>query len=138
MSARFETRKRLRLTLSVLCVLCIGAAPAAAQLRRPKADVTALVERSARPGETARVALRVSLPEGLHTQSNKPRDPLLIPTELTIDAPSGVVVKEVVFPPSTDLKQAGQGPALAGFAQTLGNGVPPARPPEAKHAAGAL
>ena len=31
-----------------------------------------------------RAALRVVLPEGLHTQSNKPRDPLLIPTVLTI------------------------------------------------------
>jgi len=65
----------------------------------------------------------VSLPEGLHTQSNKPRDPLLIPTELTIDAPSGVTVKEVVFPPSTDLKQAGQDQPLAVFEQTFGIGV---------------
>jgi cytochrome c biogenesis protein CcdA/thiol-disulfide isomerase/thioredoxin len=70
-----------------------------------------------------RAALRVSLPEGLHTQSNKPRDPLLIPTELTIDAPSGVTVKEVVFPPSTDLKQAGQEQPLAVFEQTFGIGV---------------
>jgi thiol:disulfide interchange protein len=74
-------------------------------------------------GETARVALRVSLPEGLHTQSNKPRDPLLIPTELTIDAPAGVTVTEVVFPPSTDLKQAGQDQPLAVFEQTFGIGV---------------
>ena len=69
--------------------------------------------RSRRPNATScltsvsdgRLALKVSLPEGLHTQSNKPRDPLLIPTELTIDAPDGVTVKEIVFPPSTDLKQ---------------------------------
>jgi cytochrome c biogenesis protein CcdA len=74
-------------------------------------------------GDTARVALRVSLPEGLHTQSNKPRDPLLIPTELTIDVPVGVTVKEIVFPPSTDLKQAGQDQPLAVFEQTFGIGV---------------
>jgi thiol:disulfide interchange protein DsbD len=108
----------------VLCTLCVlSAREARAQLKRPRADVAALVERAARPGDTARVALRVSLPEGLHTQSNKPRDPLLIPTELTIDAPSGVVVKEVVFPPSTDLKQAGQDQPLAVFEQTFGIGV---------------
>ena len=65
----------------------------------------------------------MSLPEGLHTQSNKPRDPLLIPTELTIDAPSGVTVKEIVFPPSTDLKQAGQDQPLAVFEQTFAIGV---------------
>jgi thiol:disulfide interchange protein DsbD len=70
-----------------------------------------------------RAALRVSLPEGLHTQSNKPRDPLLIPTVLTIDGPAGVTVTEVVFPPSTDLKQAGQEQPLAVFEQTFGIGV---------------
>ena len=48
-------------------------------------------------------------------QSNKPRDPLLIPTELTIDAPAGVTVKEIVFPPSTDLKQVGLDQPLAVF-----------------------
>jgi thiol:disulfide interchange protein DsbD len=110
----------------VLCSLCIlcGAARSDAQVRRPKADVVALVERTGlHAGDTARVALRVSLPEGLHTQSNKPRDPLLIPTELTIDAPPGVTVKEIVFPPSTDLKQAGQEQPLAVFEQTFGIGV---------------
>ena len=86
--------------------------------------MTPLSERQgAHAGETARVALRVSLPEGLHTQSNKPRDPLLIPTELTIDAPAGVTVGEIVFPPSTDLKQAGQDQPLAVFEQTFGIGV---------------
>jgi len=58
--------------------LCL-ASEASAQLRRPKADVTPLVERPTTPaGKIVRAALRVSLPEGLHTQSNKPRDPLLI------------------------------------------------------------
>jgi cytochrome c biogenesis protein CcdA/thiol-disulfide isomerase/thioredoxin len=108
--------------LSVLCVLGVGSATA--QLKRPKADVVALVEHAGlHAGDTARVALKVSLPEGLHTQSNKPRDPLLIPTELTIDAPSGVTAKEIVFPPSTDLKQAGQEQPLAVFEQTFGIGV---------------
>ena len=81
-----------RLILCVLSVLCGGevlAVTAQAQIRRPKADVTPLVERPGlHAGDTARVALKISLPEGLHTQSNKPRDPLLIPTELTIDAPA--------------------------------------------------
>jgi len=109
-------------SLCVLCVLCAGAA--SGQVRRPRADVTPVAEHQGfHAGETARVALRVSLPEGLHTQSNKPRDPLLIPTELTIDAPAGVTVTEVVFPPSTDLKQAGQDQPLAVFEQTFGIGV---------------
>jgi thioredoxin:protein disulfide reductase len=113
--------------LGVLCslgVLGIDVPPAAAQLKRPKADVVALTEHaSVAAGDTARVALKVSLPEGLHTQSNKPRDPLLIPTELTIDASPDISVKEVVFPPSTDLKQIGQDQPLAVFEQTFGIGV---------------
>src|SRR5580693_3136411 len=61
--------------LTLLCVLCVlgGAARGNAQLRRPKADVTPLVApASTHAGEVVRAALRVSLPEGLHTQSNKP------------------------------------------------------------------
>jgi thiol:disulfide interchange protein DsbD len=93
-------------------------------MRRPKADVAALVERAAlHAGSPARTALKVTLPEGLHTQSNKPRDPLFIPTELTIDAPAGVTVTEIVFPPSTDLTQAGQDQPLAVFEQTFAIGV---------------
>jgi thiol:disulfide interchange protein len=110
--------------------------PILAQSARPKATIVALTEHlSARAGESSRVALKVSLPEGLHTQSNKPRDPLLIPTELTIDAPAGVSVKEIVWPRSTDLKQAGQDQPLAVFEQTFAIGgelaiassVPPGR-----------
>ena len=116
-----------KLIVSVLGVLCGGelfVATTHAQLGRPKATVTPLVEHAgAHAGETARVALRVSLPDGLHTQSNKPRDPLLIPTELTIDAPVGITVKETVFPPSTDLKQLGQDQPLAVFEQTFAIGV---------------
>jgi len=112
--------------LRVLCVLCglLFSSVAYAQLKRPKADVTPLVETDGvRAGSTARLALAVSLPEGLHTQSNTPRDPLLIPTELTIDAPAGVTVSEIVFPPSTDLKQAGQDQPLAVFEQMFAIGV---------------
>jgi thiol:disulfide interchange protein len=95
-----------------------------AQLRRPRADVTALIESTAvRAGSSVRVALRVVLPEGLHTQSNKPRDPLLIPTALTIDTPVGVTWDEVVFPPSTDFHSAGQDQPLAVFEHEFVIGV---------------
>ena len=74
------------LILCVLGVLGVGSAPATAQSGRPKADVTPLTERAqVRGGTTIRVALKVTLPEGLHMQSDSPRDPLLIATELTID-----------------------------------------------------
>jgi thioredoxin:protein disulfide reductase len=117
--------RRAAVYLCVLPTLCVLCPPSAiAQTTRPKAQVVALTEHAtARAGASTRVALKVSLPEGLHTQSNKPRDPLLIPTELTIDAPAGVTVKEIVWPPSTDLKQAGQDQPLAVFEQTFAIGV---------------
>src|SRR4029077_12465885 len=88
---------------SIVCVLVI--APAA-QINRPRAAVTPLIEKAGvHAGETARVAVRVSLPEGLHTRSTKPRDENLIPTELSVTAPPGVTVKEIVWPTPTDLNQ---------------------------------
>ena len=85
---------------------------------RPKADVTTLVDADAvHAGSTVRVALQVALPDGVHVQSNKPRDPMLIPTMLTIDAPAGVTVGEIVYPEPTDFAQAGQKDPLAVFEQ---------------------
>ena len=74
-----------------------------------------IVEGPAAPGSTARVALRVSLPEGFHIQSNQPRDPTLIPTVLSIDAPSGLNALEVVFPKAIDFEQKGGAQPLAVF-----------------------
>jgi thioredoxin:protein disulfide reductase len=113
----------MRRALVVTFVL-LSAAGAQAQLRRPRADVTPLVERAGvHAGETARVALKVALPEGLHTQSNKPRDESLIPTELSITAPPGVTVKEIVWPAPTDMNQVGAEKPLAVFEQTFLIGV---------------
>jgi thiol:disulfide interchange protein DsbD len=114
---------RLRV-LCTVCVLSVFAREAYAQLRRPRAEVTPLIERAGvHAGDAVRVALKVSLPEGLHTQSNRPRDPLLIPTELSVDAPAGVTVDEIVWPPSTDLNQAGQDKPLAVFEREFVVGV---------------
>jgi thiol:disulfide interchange protein len=109
--------------LCVLCVLCGGALPHA-QLQRIKADVTPFLEAdAAHAGDTVRGALTVTLPDGFHVQSNKPRDPDLIATALTIDAPAGVTVKEVVFPTPIDLKQVGASQPLAVFERTFAIGV---------------
>jgi thiol:disulfide interchange protein len=94
-----------------------------AQLRRPRAEVTPVAEGTARAGERTRVTLKVSLPEGLHSQSNKPRDPNLIPTVLTVDAPAGVSVAEITWPPATDFTVAGQDQPLAVFEHEFAIGV---------------
>jgi thiol:disulfide interchange protein len=124
---------RRRIVFALLTSL-VAAATATAQLRRIPAEVTPLVESDGvRAGSTARVALEVALPDGYHVQSNKPRDPSLIPTELTVDAPAGIRVAEVVFPEAEDFKQEGLPEPLLvferefviGVALELAAGLPP-------------
>lgn len=86
-----------------------------AQLRRPKAELTPAVEGDVRAGGSVRATLRVTLPDNVHVQSDKPRDPLLIPTALTIEPPAGVTVGKIVYPAASDLKQEGQKQPLAVF-----------------------
>jgi thioredoxin:protein disulfide reductase len=74
-------------------------------------------------GAKVRLALTVALPEGLHTQSDKPRDPTLIPTVLTIDAAPGVTVDEIVYPPATEFKVAGLDQLLDVFEHNFAIGV---------------
>jgi DsbC/DsbD-like thiol-disulfide interchange protein len=99
-------------------VLAVVAAGGVLAQGRPKAEVTPLVEADGvHAGATVRVALQVTLPDGLHVQSDKPRDPLLIPTVLSIEPPSGVTVAEIAYPESIDFAQAGQKQPLAVFEQ---------------------
>jgi thioredoxin:protein disulfide reductase len=112
--------------LCVLCTLCVlcAASAASAQAGRPRAELTPVVERTtAVAGAKVRLAVAVALPEGLHTQSDKPRDPTLIPTVLTIDAPAGVTVDEIVYPPATDFKVAGLDQPLDVFEHNFAIGV---------------
>jgi hypothetical protein len=45
----------------------------------------------------------VRLPQGLHVQSNKPRDPDLIPTDLAVVPPKGATLVDVVYPEGVGL-----------------------------------
>ena len=85
-----------------------------AQMQRPTAVVTPLAEASAaRAGREIRLALRVVLPSAeLHVQANKPREEGLIATVLTIEAPAGVTIEELVYPEAKEF-------AVLGFDQPL-------------------
>jgi thioredoxin:protein disulfide reductase len=113
----------MRILASAVIVLLATANGAVAQLKNTKADITALVENDIAPGSGVRAALQVRLPAQLHVQSNKPRDPSLIPTVLTVSAPAGVRVAEIVFPKPTDLAQEGQTEPLAVFENEFAIGV---------------
>ena len=97
--------------LSVLFSLTAGAAVA----QPPRATVTPFVESEAASGGTTRLALSVSLPEKLHVQSDRPRDPSLIPTVLTVETPAGVRVTNLVYPEPSDFTLEGETEPLAVF-----------------------
>lgn len=102
--------------LVTVATLVAIAGPAEAQMRRPKADVVAAVQSPVvAAGSTTRVALTVTLPATLHVQSDAPRDPSLIPTVLSIEAPAGVSVQHLIYPEPTDFEQEGQPQPLAVF-----------------------
>jgi thioredoxin:protein disulfide reductase len=104
----------------------LGVTPgvAHAQLGRIPVTLTPLVESDAPAGGTVHLALRVSLPDTYHVQSNAPRDPALIPTVLSFDdAPGAVTIEEIVFPPTTELKQLGADEPLAVFEHEFVIGV---------------
>ncbi len=108
------------MNLSRVAVLVFAAVwtchPASAQMRRPKAEVAPYAAATVvAAGSTTRVALTVTLPEGLHVQSDAPRDPSLIPTVLTVEAPAGVTVRHLIYPTPSDFAQAGQPQPLAVF-----------------------
>ena len=109
--------------LAAIAFLIVAPSLATAQLRGIPAELTSLVESDGRAGTSVRAALQVKLPERFHVQSNAPRDPAFIPTVLTVDAPAGVRVAEIVFPPATDLKQVGQSQPLAVFEHEFAIGV---------------
>jgi thiol:disulfide interchange protein DsbD len=111
---------------ALLVTVFIAMVPAAAapQTGPPVPAITPVVESTGvRAGQTLRAAVRVRLPPKFHVQSNKPRDPSLIATVLTVTPPTGVTVSEIIFPPSTDLKQTGQAEPLAVFEEDFAIGV---------------
>ena len=101
--------------LAAVAVLTVLAPQLHAQ-QRPRAEVTPVVETSpVRPGSYAELQLKVKLPADIHVQSDKPRDPNLIPTVMTIDAPAGVKVESITYPKAVDFKQKSGGAPLAVF-----------------------
>jgi DsbC/DsbD-like thiol-disulfide interchange protein len=107
---------RVRRQVLAAVVIAFSAIAVTGAQQRPQATVTASVPtRDIVAGRDAQLDLKVTLPPQIHVQGNKPKDPFLIPTVLTIDAPKGVVVQEIVYPKSELLKQAGVAEPLVVF-----------------------
>ena len=95
----------------------LPAAGGQARFRGPKAELTPTVVTTSplRAGSRVRLAVKVRLPEKIHVQSNKPREAAFIPTVLTVEAPAGLQVDKIGYPPASDLKQEGLDQPLAVF-----------------------
>ena len=91
-----------------LALLNVAVGDVYAQARPAPAQLTPLVASDATPGGEVRAALRVLLPEGLHANANKPRDPLLQAMQLTATPPAGIGLEEIVWPKAIELAQAGE------------------------------
>jgi len=120
-----RTGRYVRATAVLAALIVAGAAGVGhAQLRGVRATLAPLVGSDGVHAATeVRAALRVQLPDGFHVQSDRPRDPALIPTVLTVDPPAGVSVVEIVYPPSTDLRQEGVEQPLAVFDREFAIGL---------------
>lgn len=99
--------------LALLMTATVSAPDVSGQARRPTAEIATTVDTKApKAGTTVRLVAHVRLPQGLHVQSNKPRDPDLIPTEVTLTPPAGVTLVDVVYPKAEDF-------TIPGFKQPL-------------------
>jgi hypothetical protein len=107
-------------TAVVWLSLVLASASILAVQKPPEPDITAVA--AAAPlvaGTTAKVSVSVKLPEDIHLQSDKPRDKLLIATELTLKPPAGLALDRIVFPKPTDLAQPGRKDPLTVFSGTF-------------------
>ena len=79
----------------------------------PQLDTTADLSGVSAQGGIARLIVRLTLPPDLHVQANKPRDPALIPTEVTLGDMGGTSLVDITYPEPIDFNQAGAAQPLA-------------------------
>jgi hypothetical protein len=105
----------MRHSLVIALALVSTTASVGAQPKRPRVELTTGIDAAAATGAGIKLLLNVKLPAGYHVQSDKPRDPLLIPTALTVKPPDGLKVDRIVYPAASDLAQPGRDKPLAVF-----------------------
>ena len=76
-----------------------------------------------RPGGSARIAITVRLAEGLHMNSDKPRDENLIPITVSMEPVPVVAGATAAFPEPLDLKQEGEPIPLRVFEREFAIGL---------------
>jgi hypothetical protein len=98
---------------ALIATLAVGVA-LSAQANRPRAEVAPVVKtEQPKAGAPLALALHVRLPKDVHVQANKPRDPSLIPTVLTLTPPAGVTIDSISYPEPSELAQKDRTETLA-------------------------
>lgn len=96
-------------TVAMLLAIIAPASLAAAQATRPRATVQpASPEVTLARGASVDLILHVSMPPEVHVQAHQPKDPLLIPTVLTVEAPEGLGVESIAYPSPVEFTQTGR------------------------------
>jgi thioredoxin:protein disulfide reductase len=119
-------RRSTRLgTIALMAVLMGGAIAAQSAGTRPGVAELAVTPGAVevRPGGSARIAITVRLPEGLHMNSDKPRDENLIPITVAMEAVPVVAAATAAFPEPLDLKQEGEPIPLRVFERAFAIGL---------------
>jgi thioredoxin:protein disulfide reductase len=96
-------------------VLALATVSSLAQSERPRVDVRPSSATAIAAGAKGRVSVSVRLPKDIHVQSDKPDDPALIATVLTVPPVPGVSIDRIVYPAAAPLQQAGRATPLAVF-----------------------
>jgi hypothetical protein len=104
--------RRSRATAALLAIAA-AASLAAAQPVRPRASIQpADSDVTLAPSSTVELVLKVSMPPEVHVQAHQPKDPLLIPTVLTVEAPEGIGVESIAYPSPVEFTQTGRSDPL--------------------------
>lgn len=100
-------------TAAIALMMVIAARGVGAQGVGPSISLESVPEASGlRAGETARLAVVVTVQEGWHVNAHKPRDPFLVATNLELGLPEGMTRGRMAYPEPTLY-------AVQGFAEEL-------------------
>ncbi len=95
--------EKLLLVLAVAALTTLSFAQDEFNPKPPEVWATPVGRVSVTPGSAVKVPLSFRLSEGYHINSNVPRSELLIPTVLTLQAPSPAVSIRITYPKGEDV-----------------------------------
>jgi DsbC/DsbD-like thiol-disulfide interchange protein len=101
-----ETRNAKRETLFVLLFCMAFSLGTVAQIAKratgPSVTAAPIAAVTVRPGKSVPVEMSFRVAPGFHINSNHPKDEFLLPTQLTFDAPTDIVIAKLQYPQGKD------------------------------------